>query len=57
MALDFAVTSGMRNIAASLQNAASAVMSYEDHKRTYLDTERTCALEGLAFTPMVAEAV
>ena len=57
MALDFAVTSGMRDIPGSIRDASSAVTSYEDFKRTYQDTERACVSEGVAFTPMVVEAV
>ena len=40
LALDFAVTSGLRNIPASIQDPAIAVTSYEDFKRNHLDTER-----------------
>ena len=57
MALDFAVTSGMRDIAASTQDASSATIAYEDYKKSYLDTERQCVQEGFSFTPMVVEAV
>jgi len=57
MALDFAVTSGMRNPAASIRNPSSATTSYEDFKREHLNTERLCSAEGLGFTPMVVEAV
>ena len=56
MALDFAVTSGLRNVRASLQDTTSAVTAYEDFKRTHLDTEFLCTAEGLGFTPMVVEA-
>ena len=59
MALDFAVTSGLRrsNLAASLQDGSAAVKSYEDYKNTHLDTRATCITEGFNFTPMVVEAV
>ena len=57
MALDFAVTSGMRSISASIQDAGSPISAYEDLKKAYLDTERTCVSEGMDFTPMVAAAV
>ena len=57
IALDFAVTSGMRNVAASTQNAASATSQYEDFKRAHLDTERQCVSEGITFKPMIIEAV
>ena len=57
MALDFAVTSGMRDISASIRDAASATQRYEDFKRAHLDTEAACSSEGFGFTPMVIEAV
>ena len=57
MALDFAVTSGMRDIPSSIRDASSAATSYEDYKRTYLNTEAACSAEGFAFTPVVCEAV
>ena len=56
MALDFAITSGLRSVGTSLQDATSAVTSYEDFKRTHLDTETLCSAEGVGFTPMVVEA-
>ena len=56
-ALDFAVTSGMRNVRACIQDALSAVTSYEDFKRGHLGTERLCSDEGFAFCPMVVEAI
>ena len=57
MALDFAVTSGMRDIPASIRDAASATQCYEDFKRAHLDTKAACTYEGFGFTPMVVEAV
>ncbi len=59
IAPDFAVTSGLRqyNIAATLQDGASAASSYEDFKNSHLDTRATCIVEGFHFTPMVVEAV
>ena len=57
MALDFAVTSGMRDIPSSIRDASSAATRYEDYKRTYLNTEAACSAEGFAFTPVVCEAV
>ena len=59
MALDFAVTSGLRhsNLAASLQDGSAAARSYEDFKNTHLDTRATCIVEGFNFTPIVVEAV
>ena len=58
MALDFAVTSGLRPdvVAQSAQSADAAVSHYEDFKRNHLDTARTCADEGLGFSPIVMEA-
>ena len=55
MALDFAVTSGLR--AAYADNPGSATAQYEVFKRSHLNTERVCSSEGLGFTPMVVEAV
>jgi hypothetical protein len=60
MALDFAVTSGLRSaasITATLQNADATIRDYEDLKNSYLDTRSACAGDGFSFTPMVAEAV
>ena len=57
MALDFAVTSGMRDIPALIRDASSAATSYEDFKRTHLNTEASCSAEGFGFTPVVCEAV
>ena len=57
MALDFAVTSGMRTISASIQDASTTTTAYEDYKKSYLDTERTCVSEVMDFTPMVVEVV
>ena len=48
IALDFAVTSGMRDVPGSIQDASSVVTSYEDFKRTYQDTERACVSEGVS---------
>ena len=58
MALDFAVTSGLRAdmVQASAQDPASPTTSYEDFKRNHLHTARLCDEEGLGFTPMVMEA-
>ena len=59
VALDFAVTSGLRASAlrATLQDAGSATVSYEDFKNNYLDTRSSCIQEGIHFKPMVMEAV
>ena len=57
MALDFAVTSGLRNVPAAMQDASSCLTSYEDFKRSHLDTERLCNEGGFNFTPVVCEAL
>ncbi len=58
LAMDFAVTSGMRQDAtrASSQDPSSAVAAYEDYKRNHLSTAQHCSDEGLSFAPMVVEA-
>jgi hypothetical protein len=56
LALDFAVTSGLRNVPGTIQDGSSATATYEDFKRLHLDTERLCAQEGFSFCPMVMEA-
>ena len=57
-ALDFAVTSGLR--ADLLEQTAavglSCLTSYEEYKKTFLDTAEPCASEGIAFLPLVMEA-
>ena len=57
MAFDFAVTSGMRHIPHTIHDASSALTAYEDFKKSYLDTESACNTEGVAFCPMIMEAV
>ena len=59
VALDFAVTSGLRLdvVASSCRDSGAACLQYEDFKRDYKDTARECSRQGLAFVPMVAEAV
>ena len=57
MALDFAVTSGLRDTASTISDPTSPTNTYEAFKRNHMDTERTCVAEGLGFTPMVVEAV
>jgi len=57
LALDFAVTSGLRDIPGSIRDASSAVTSYEGFKRSHLNTERLCSEDGFGFCPMVVEAV
>ena len=58
MALDFAVTSGLRSDSLTLSavDGQSAATRYEDTKNEYLDTRRHCLSEGVGFTPMVVEA-
>ena len=36
-------------------NQGAAATSYKRNKRTYLDTERDCTSQGIAFVPIVAE--
>ena len=57
-ALDFAVTSGLRGdlLAASAAAPSAAAERYEEQKRFFLDTERSCAAAGITFIPMVVEA-
>jgi len=57
IAFDFAVTSGLRNIAETMRDPSTATTSYEDFKRTHLDTERLCQADGFDFCPVVVEAV
>jgi len=57
IALDFAVTSGLRDVQACIREPQSALTTYEDFKRGHLDTERLCAEDGYAFCPMIMEAV
>jgi len=54
--LDFAVTSGLRDIPAATRDASAATTSYEDFKRNHLSTQRLCQDDGFAFAPVVAEA-
>ena len=58
MALDFAVTSGLRSdsLVPSAADGHSAAARYGDTKNEYLDTRRHCESEGVGFTPMVVEA-
>ena len=57
IALDFAVTSGLRDVQACIREPSAALTTYEDYKRGHLNTERLCAEDGHAFCPMVMEAV
>ena len=58
VALDFAVTSGMRAdlLAASATAPQTAVERYEEQKRQFLDTAQACSAAGVTFIPMVVEA-
>ena len=53
MALDFAVTSGLRDdvIQATANDPAAPLTQYEDRKRNHLSTAQLCADEGMGFTP------
>ena len=55
--LDLAVTSGLRDTAASAQDASSCLTAYEDHKCSHLATKTLCNAAGLSFAPLVVEAV
>ena len=57
-ALDFAVTSGLRNdmVNKSAEDGSSAARAYEELKRSHMDTEAICQEEGITFIPMVCEA-
>ena len=57
-ALDLACTSGMRSdaIDRSRQDGGSVFASYEDKKRTHLDTDRICREAGFRFTPLIFES-
>ena len=59
VALDFAVTSGMRPnvLAASSRGGEAACIQYEDFKRSHKDTANECRRQGFGFIPMVVEAV
>ena len=55
--LDLAVTSGLRDTAASAQDASSYPTAYEDHKCSNLATKTLYNSASLSFVPLVAEAV
>ena len=57
-ALDFAVTSGLRNdmLLRSANDGSACLSIYENYKITYLKTAETCAENGITFVPMVIEA-
>eukprot|EP00666_Eupelagonemidae_sp_cell4sb_P018089 gene18089-biopygen31850 len=57
-ALDFAVTSGLRcgSASESAADGSHAASSYENRKRSHLDTDTLCKEAGLLFIPMVMEA-
>ena len=58
-AWDFAVTSGLRadKLRASALDGSVAESHYEGFKRGYLGTKDLCQAEGMAFIPMIIEAV
>ena len=57
-ALDFAVTSGLRNdmLLRSANEGSACLSIYENYKNTYLKTAEICAENGITFVPMVIEA-
>ena len=57
-ALDLAITSGLRTDALrnSALDGASHAKAYAERKKSFLDTGRLCAEQGLTFVPMVLEA-
>ena len=56
--MDLAVTSGLRigSIYRSACDGSSASVSYEERKRSFLDTDTLCKSEGIVFAPMVVAA-
>ena len=56
LALDFAVTSGLRPPLRTGAELAAIFKDYEDYKHGYQDTGQQCAAQGIAFTPMILEA-
>ena len=57
-AFDLAITSPQRQdtLRQAALEAGSAARSYEDHKRSHLQTEEECRQQGILFVPLVAEA-
>ena len=57
-ALDFAVTSGLRNdlLEQTAADGSSCLTQYENFRNTYLDTAKQCREEGIDFVLMVMEA-
>ena len=57
-ALDFAVTSGLRTdlLEQTAADGSSCLKSYEQVKKSFLDTATHCASEGITFIPMIVEA-
>ena len=57
-ALDLAISSGLRSDAlrASAMDGSSHAKAYAQRKKSFLDTSRQCAEQGLTFVPMVLEA-
>ena len=38
-------------------DGSAATKTYEDIKRTHLDTEAACQEEGISFIPMICDAI
>ena len=57
-AVDFAVASGLRDPhpGAGEDDVVSLFAEYEDHKRSYKETESQCRRQGMAFVPFVVDA-
>ena len=57
-AVDFAVTSGLRSdrLVTAAADPTCVLASYEDYKRSYLNTERQCNEQGFHFMPFIMEA-
>ena len=58
LALDFAVTSGLREIkpTSSEADVNNLFAEYEQHKNSYKNTEQQCCDQGFRFHPLVFEA-
>ena len=57
-ALDFAVTSGLRSsiVDRSAVDGSAPTTTYEDFKRSHMNTENACQEEGITFLPVICEA-
>ena len=58
LAVDFAVTSGLRRLAPGPQAdlVTPVFEDYENHKRSFQDTDAQCRHQGLTFIPFIIEA-